>query len=29
MKFGGTSVKDAERMRTVVTLALKERANGH
>ncbi|MGH7339412.1 MAG: aspartate kinase [Candidatus Rokuibacteriota bacterium] len=29
MKFGGTSVKDAERMRRVVSLALKERADGH
>ena len=29
MKFGGTSVKDAERMRRVVDLALKERADGH
>lgn len=29
MKFGGTSVKDAERMLRVVDLALKERADGH
>lgn len=29
MKFGGTSVKDAERMRTVVDLVSKERRDGH
>lgn len=29
MKFGGTSVKDAERMRTVVDLVMKERTDGH